>query len=63
MAARGANEGRLRCLYRVTRRELHFMSHSPFCTLFIVVLPLVSFAILCAIFYVETPRDLPIVVC
>ena len=62
MGRAGNRDGVVRCFARVLRRELHFMAHSPFCTLFIVILPLVSFAILCAIFYVEVPRDLPIVV-
>lgn len=47
----------------VFRRELHIMAHSPFCTLFIFVLPLVTFIIMGAVFYEETPRNMPIVVC
>lgn len=62
MESEHEQDGCLRCLNRVMRREMHFMAHSPFCTLFILLLPVVSFAIMCAIFYVEVPRDLPIVV-
>jgi len=47
----------------VFRRELHIMAHSRFCTLFIFVLPLVTFVIMGAVFYQETPRDMPILIC
>jgi ABC-2 type transport system permease protein len=54
--------GVTRAFLRVLRREYHFIAHSPFCTLFIIVLPVLSFALLWGIFYEEVPRDLPILV-
>ena len=49
--------------YRVFRRELHIIAHSPFYTLFVFILPVLSFGVLAIIFHQETPRDLPVVVC
>lgn len=65
MAPAGARSGRkgvLAAFYHVVRRELHFISHSPFCTLFVFILPVASFIILWTVFYYEVPRDMPIVV-
>ncbi len=49
--------------YKVLRRELHIIAHHPFYYLFTFILPILTFLILCAIFYNEIPRDLPVVVC
>ena len=57
-----ARPGLTKSFVRVLRREYHFIAHSPFCTLFIFVLPVLSFALLWGIFYEEVPRDLPMVV-
>ncbi|MFP4502718.1 MAG: ABC transporter permease [Candidatus Hydrogenedentota bacterium] len=54
--------GAWRCLCRVVGRELGFIAHSPFCTLFIFILPVLSFGLLWGIFYHEVPRNLPIAV-
>lgn len=47
----------------VLRRELYEIVSTRFYLLFVFVLPLGSFAILRAIFEVEVPRDMPILVC
>lgn len=53
----------VRNFYKVLRRELHIIAHHPFYYLFTFIIPIITFLILCAIFYHEIPRDLPIVVC
>ncbi len=50
-------------LWRVTAREFALIARSPFMLMFVVVLPLVAFAVLATAFYQQTPRDLPILVC
>ena len=50
-------------LLPVIAREMGLFARSPFMLLFVFILPLASFAILISVFYQETPRDLPIVVC
>lgn len=49
--------------YKVFRRELHIIAHHPFYYLFTFIFPILTFLVLCAIFYDEIPRDLPVVVC
>ena len=58
----GRPPGRFTCLARVIARELHIIAHSPFCTLFMFVLPVLSFCLIWAVFYEEVPRNLPVVV-
>lgn len=49
-------------LWLVSRRELHRVAGSPFSVILVLVLPLLSFALLIAIFRSGVPRDLPIAV-
>jgi len=49
--------------YAVFRREVHIIAHSPFYLLFMLILPLCTFAMLAAVFYNEIPRDLPVLIC
>ncbi|MCX8064211.1 MAG: ABC transporter permease [Candidatus Hydrogenedentes bacterium] len=49
--------------WKVLRRELHIIAHHPFYYLFTFIIPIITFLVLCAIFYHEIPRDLPVVVC